>query len=90
MTELIPLAGFTLYERAGCGRDGWRSLKLVRTPPQAGEKNIWWFGWDGARLSNSTDSKLLAKHHPEIRQWVIDTLRVGVIDAQQPHRGSRQ
>jgi hypothetical protein len=73
--DLIPLAGFTLFERQGYGRGVWRSLKLVRAPPQAGTKNIWWFGWDGERLSNSTDSKLLAKHHPEIRQWVIDVLR---------------
>lgn len=76
--ELLPLAtcgSFTLYERAGRSSAVWLSLKLVRTTAAKAPKKNWWFGWDGKRLSNSSDCKKLAEHHPGIRQWVIDVLR---------------
>jgi hypothetical protein len=74
---LTPLAvnGFTLYEREGCSTAQWRSLKLVREPRKAGKQNAWWLGWNGERLARNTDTKKLAKHHPEVLQWVIDELR---------------
>ena len=79
--ELIPLAahddGFVLFERKNGSTAAWLSLKLQRRPRQAG-KNNWWFGWDGTRVSRTTDAGKLAKHHPEILQWVIDVLRANI------------
>jgi hypothetical protein len=80
---LVPLAingAFTLYERRGRSSDRWLSPKLVRDPREAGQQNCWWLGWDGQRLSRSSDAGKLAKHHPEVLQWVIDVLRSNVID----------
>jgi hypothetical protein len=43
--------------------------------PQARRKEHWWFGWNGERLSNAIDTKKLAEHHPDVLQWVIDSLK---------------
>ena len=63
-------AGFILYRRRLC-RD-WLNLKLVSLTRR--RKNSWWFGWNGARFSQSSDARLLAEHHPEICIWVADVL----------------
>ena len=63
-------AGFVLYRRRVC-RD-WLNLKLVSLTP--GRKNSWWFGWNGARFSRSSDARLLAEHHPQIYRWVANVL----------------
>lgn len=79
MTELIPLAtcaGFALFERKGFGSNGWRSLKLVRNPREAGQ-NSWHLGWNGTRMARNTDAVKLIEDHPETMQWVIDSLRAG-------------
>jgi hypothetical protein len=55
--------------------------------PQGRQKNNWWLGWNGERLANGHDSKMLAEHHPEIWQWVVDNLHAGV---EAEHRTSRQ
>ena len=83
MTKLIPLTSrgrYTLLERAGCSSNGWLSLKLERRPRLAREKNNWFFGWSviGARLSRTTDSRLLAEHHPKISRWVVESLRANI------------
>ncbi len=84
LIALATCGKFTLYERAGRARDGWRSLKLVRDPREAGQ-NSWHLGWNGTRMARNTDAVKLIDDHPETMQWVIDTLREGVIDAQRTH-----
>jgi hypothetical protein len=64
--------GWTLYEyRPPTGR--WHSLKLVATGRR--RKRSWWLGFNGERLSRTTDAGLLAEHEPAILQWVLDELR---------------
>ena len=66
--------GFALFERGSTSV--WRSLKLVLQVSEAGKmKRNWWIAWNGERISRSSDAKHLAAHHPEIRQWVIETLK---------------
>ncbi|MET4034943.1 MULTISPECIES: hypothetical protein [unclassified Bradyrhizobium] len=75
-TETIPLASaesWTLYQHAGRPGTRWRTVKLVRSG--AARKHNWWRGWNGERLSNSRDTQHLEQHHPQIAQWVIDSLK---------------
>ena len=71
--QIAARDGFVLFDRA-IGPEPWRNLKLVLTARKAPKRN-WWFGWNGERLSNSSDAGLLAKHHPAIYQWVVETLQ---------------
>jgi hypothetical protein len=57
MTERVPQAingEFVLCERAGCSGAPWRSLKLVRDPREAGEKNKGCLGCNDTRLARNT------------------------------------
>jgi hypothetical protein len=46
----------------------WRSLKLIC--PGNSVKQTWWLGWNGERLSRSSDYMLLLKHLPEVCHWI--------------------
>lgn len=81
MTETIIVAernGFKLYERSKASRNGWLSLKLVRSPANGKrrreEKYNWCLGWNGKRLSRCSDTARLADDHPFVYAWVLDTL----------------
>ena len=73
-TPIVVSGEFVLLERPSHSSE-WRNLKLVRHARRPGEKNTWWFGWNGERQSNAIDAKKLAEHHPDVLQWVIDSLR---------------
>ena len=75
----VPVAsgdGFVLYERPGISFGGWLNIKVTRANEGAGKRN-WHFGWSTTeqRLSRSSDALDLAEHHPELRAWVVDTLK---------------
>ena len=73
--------GFTLFERPS--GNGWRNFKLVAN--QRRKKRNWWLGWNGERLSEGKDMKLLQEHEPEICEWVVDVLGVSPSTANQSH-----
>jgi hypothetical protein len=64
-----------LYERPHASRPGWINLKLVATGQNRRKRN-WWFGWNGERLAQGKDTKLLQEYQPEIFQWVVNILKV--------------
>jgi hypothetical protein len=71
----MPIAtngDFVLFERPNKSALPWRNLKLIRT--SNGPKRNWWLGWNGERLANGKDRKILAEHNPEIERWIISTL----------------
>jgi hypothetical protein len=72
MRIIAERPGWALYDRQRSS-NGWRSLKLVAFERR--HKGSWYFGFNGERLSRSTDADLLAEHEPEIYQWVLDELR---------------
>jgi hypothetical protein len=51
----------------------WQGLKLINTSRR--KKCNWWFAWDGQRLSETKDAKLLREHEPEIYTWIVKHLR---------------
>ena len=52
----------------------WISLILIG-PGSRNKTKKYWLGWNGERLSHSTDAGLLHKRHPEIENWVIGLLQ---------------
>jgi hypothetical protein len=66
--------GFVLYDRPQASSAEWVSLKLIRPGCGRKRKHSWWFGWNGDRLSRTSDLKLLAEHEPGVHQWVRETL----------------
>jgi hypothetical protein len=70
--------GFSLVERETTGASPWRNLKVILRHDGTGKrKRKWWLAWSTAeqRLSRSSDAVALAERHPEIAEWVIETLR---------------
>jgi hypothetical protein len=66
--------GYKLYERHSSNE--WRTLKLIRLgAPRDQRKRNWWLGWNGERLADNADARLLAEHHPRLARWVITTLQ---------------
>jgi hypothetical protein len=65
---------FTLYERPG-GSNGWINLKLIAECDLP--KHNWWLAWNGSRLAQNRDAKLLRNHQPEIFDWLIGILSSG-------------
>lgn len=75
MEVLGTKESFTLFEQPEKSCNGWTSLKLVLAKKRRGKaKRNWWLGWNGVRMAESADAKLLAEHHPEICGWIVDVL----------------
>lgn len=77
--DLIPLgthADFVLYERTARSTELWQNLKLVRVGDGTKKAN-WWAGWHRRdhRLSRNHDTGHLAEHHPEVMEWLVETLQ---------------
>lgn len=67
---------FSLFEFPERASGEWRSLKLERIDGQDRKRN-WWFGWNGERLAGSNDAKRQRRNHPDVHEWVVETLRQG-------------
>ena len=68
--------GFDLCVRDRYGR-GWVNLKLTATGSTPTRKRNWYMGWNGERLSRSSDTAALATHLPDVFSWVMQVLRFG-------------
>lgn len=78
MVAVAASAEFVLFDRPSAARNGWRSLKLVRVnarPHEKRQKLNWWLGWNGERLSRSSDAESLKEEHPALYDWVIGALQ---------------
>jgi hypothetical protein len=68
---------WTLYkdDEPRSGR-AWEFFSLVRTPEKGviHPKATFGLKWSGRVLSHSREELILRVYHPEVRQWVIDTL----------------
>jgi len=64
--------GWSLFEYSST--PDWLNLKLVCDSHHKMPKRNWWFGWNGARLSDKRDTRLLSEHWPEIHVWVVEVL----------------
>ncbi len=73
MDLVASFEDFQLYDRHEYVR-GWHNLKLVRTTEDA-PKRAWVLGWNGKRISDGRDAKLLREFHPKIYGWVIETAK---------------
>ena len=74
--RLIGKVGeFELFESKPASTDGWRSLRLIRTGNGKFRKRSWWLGWNGERLSENRDAKILEEHYPEIYAAVIEAIQ---------------
>ncbi len=66
-----------LYHRYTKTKNGWHSLYLARLQglgmPRL-KKGRYWLGWNGDRLARNRDAGLLEEHHPDIAEWVRETL----------------
>ena len=65
-------AGWVLVEVTGWARDGWMSLKLIRT--RAAKKNVYYLGAKDGRLSRNRDGQSLDKQFPEMEAWILKEL----------------
>jgi hypothetical protein len=72
MREIARTAGFVLFEYSSA--DGWRNLKLARSPQVRGIKSNWWLGWNGERLSRKRDARVLEEDEPEVFSWLVTVL----------------
>jgi hypothetical protein len=74
MDMIAATAHFALFERTEWSNATWRSLKLERTDGQ-GKKRKWSLGWNGERLARNADAAKLSEHHPDVYDWVIESLQ---------------
>ena len=74
--KLIGKVGdFELFERTADGDEDWRNFKLVRTGKGKFPKRNWWLGWNGERLADNHDARILEEHYPEIYAAVIEAIQ---------------
>jgi hypothetical protein len=74
--RLIGKVGeFELFESKPVSADGWQSLRLIRTGNGKFRKRSWWLGWNGERLAENRDAKILEEHYPEIYVAVIEAVQ---------------
>ena len=62
-----------LFERKSNER-GWKAFKLVSIPPREKKAN-YHLAYDGTRLAEGYDAKVLAANMPEIHTWVMECLQ---------------
>jgi hypothetical protein len=65
-------AGWILAQVADWSRDGWVSLKLIRT--KAAKKNVYYLGAKDGRLSRNRDGQSLNVQFPKMEEWILDEL----------------
>lgn len=74
---MIKINEWNLTERNRL--NGWIGFKLVAPWPAKGGRNArkanFWFGWNGERMSQNRDVRLLAEHHPEIHSSLLMKLQ---------------
>jgi hypothetical protein len=75
MMLVTQVGEFELFEPKPAGADGWRNLRLIRTGNGKFRKRSWWLGWNGERMSDSRDAKILKEHYPEVYAAVIEVVQ---------------
>jgi hypothetical protein len=60
---------WVLYWRQNNDKDGWHSL-VLRHNNRRFRKEAYWCGWNGQRLSNTSDMAILAEHFPAVYDWL--------------------
>ena len=60
---------WVLYHRPWGDRNGWKNLCLSQMQGPK-RKRVFTFGWNGVRLSQREDSRVLELHYPLVWEWL--------------------
>jgi hypothetical protein len=55
-------------------KGGWQRLKLGSKIPRLGKANFV-LAWNGERLAQGGEQKMLLETYPEMEEWVVSVLR---------------